>query len=577
MSMYIITHKPVTAPREKGYRLIQAGSFKGRIPGMIHDDIGENISDKNEYYCELTALYWIWKNAPDKYIGINHYRRLFSNKWSREKILSKKAALRLLKRYVIILPQIAFLKQSVRDEYCEHDGFAEDLEKLRKVIEKRTPEYLADFDRYFRGKRTCYLNMMICRRAVFDAYCSWVFPILEELENDIDMSLRTGNQRRIYGYLSERLLNVWVLHNRLRAGHVFITERERELSPVMQTVYSAARTGVYALELLRGYTGKPSGWNGESSRNESTNRREADYTGHHSVHVFTATSRELKDIPDYCVPVEAGSALKKEGEHAAGCRRDDMGENISEKNPCYCELTVLYHAWKNDGAPFKGLCHYRRYFTGNDKPRLYPIGLIKNAQLVKAAPSEQEIVKIFDHFDIILPMPYAPCPLTVREDLEKYVYKKDINILGELLSEPGQEAYAQVWHELQNQKFISYFNMMIAPAEIFDRYCTWLFGLLSDAEKRIDVSEYDAQHKRVFGYLAEVLLNVWVEAEGLKVKYLNVDQILEYSGKTAAEKAGNRAYALIQRFSDRQPGKMLYGWYCRKRYPELYDHCVKRG
>ena len=56
MAIYVITHKPVERPTEEGYRLIQAGSYRGHIPGMIHDDSGENISEKNDYYCELTAL-----------------------------------------------------------------------------------------------------------------------------------------------------------------------------------------------------------------------------------------------------------------------------------------------------------------------------------------------------------------------------------------------------------------------------------------------------------------------------------------------------------------------------------------
>ena len=57
MAIYVITHKPVERPTEEGYRLIQAGSYREHIPGMIHDDSGENISEKNDYYCELTALY----------------------------------------------------------------------------------------------------------------------------------------------------------------------------------------------------------------------------------------------------------------------------------------------------------------------------------------------------------------------------------------------------------------------------------------------------------------------------------------------------------------------------------------
>lgn len=582
MAIYVITHKPVERPAEKGYRLIQAGSYRGHIPGMIHDDSGENISEKNDFYCELTALYWIWKNAPDKYIGICHYRRLFSNRWDSSGILSRKDAVRLLKRYDIILPQIAFLRQSVWKEYCEKDGYAEDLECLRNVIAKRDPGYLGDFDSYFHGRTTCFLNMMICRRELFDAYCSWVFPVLKELEGHIDMSVREGNQRRIYGYLSERLLNVWVRHNRLRHGHVFIVERERELSRTMQLVYAGARFGIYRTELVRGVLSSPGGKTSGNVKTsagraawETAGRPKDDSSGPYrgkTIEVYTATTQYLQKLPDYCIPVEVGSALRGDNEHTKGCIRDDKGDSISEKNGSYCELTAVYWAWKNSRADIKGLCHYRRFFSASDSPRLYPIGMIRESEIPESALSKEEILKTFEQYDIILPMPYAPCPATVREDLEKYVCRDDIAVLEKILEAQEDQSFCTSWKELQGEKFLSYFNMMIAPADLFDSYCAWLFPILEEVEKRIDISGYDRQHQRIFGYLSEVLLNVWVRANALNVRYFNVDQILEYSAKDPSERRRNSAYAALQKMAEHQPLQSLYRTYCRQRYPELYRH-----
>ena len=73
------------------------------------------------------------------------------------------------------------------------------------------------------------------------------------------------------------------------------------------------------------------------------------------------------------VPTWVGAALRPEGV-PEGWERDDHGENISAKNPHYCELTALYWAWKNLGASYLGLAHYRRHFAegslGNKQGRV---------------------------------------------------------------------------------------------------------------------------------------------------------------------------------------------------------------
>ncbi|OEW33829.1 hypothetical protein AJ878_00050, partial [Campylobacter jejuni] len=55
--------------------------FEWMCENMIGDDTGDNISHLNRYFCELTGIYWAWKNYdklgnPD-YIGFMHYRRHF--------------------------------------------------------------------------------------------------------------------------------------------------------------------------------------------------------------------------------------------------------------------------------------------------------------------------------------------------------------------------------------------------------------------------------------------------------------------------------------------------------------------
>ena len=78
--IYIITHKKVSIvePKWKGYRMLQVGGdFQEQIYKLV-DNSRDNISTKNKTFCELTGLYWIWKNCrEDSIVGLVHYRRFF--------------------------------------------------------------------------------------------------------------------------------------------------------------------------------------------------------------------------------------------------------------------------------------------------------------------------------------------------------------------------------------------------------------------------------------------------------------------------------------------------------------------
>lgn len=229
MCIYMITHKEFSQPRLKGYKSILVGAYRGHIFGDVFDDEGENISVKNENYCELTGLYWLWRHCSDDYIGICHYRRWFSNSFRKLPVRASFVESKL-KRYDIILPFVHKLPITVKEQYCRNSGFENDLEKTRDVIKNICPDYLSDFDRVMERKKIYFFNMLIMGKEKYQQYCSWLFSILFEVERVVDIGQYNTYQRRIYGFLAERLLNVWVLHNHLKIYETGVINTEERWS-----------------------------------------------------------------------------------------------------------------------------------------------------------------------------------------------------------------------------------------------------------------------------------------------------------------------------------------------------------
>lgn len=235
LTMLVVTHKQVNIPIIEGYKPIVVGNSNVFYDDMYRDNTGDNISNKNANYCELTALYWAWRNLNDvKYIGLSHYRRFFSNSFLSHKkssFLSCKKIVSLLNKYEVILPYPkGWFDTTVEEWFLCTDGKKEALEKLRLVVADLYPEYLNDYDETMNGYMASYFNMFVMSKELLDKYCKWLFSILFQLEKQVDLSGYTPLQARIYGFLSERLLNVWVRHNRLKTKYMFVNEIEKNSS-----------------------------------------------------------------------------------------------------------------------------------------------------------------------------------------------------------------------------------------------------------------------------------------------------------------------------------------------------------
>ena len=215
MSIYVIAHKPYSKVNMQGYKTLQVGAYKGHTCGDVFDDEGDNISFKNAEYCELTGLYWLWKNCKDDYVGLCHYRRFFSTDFFGKKPIEEKTILRKLNRHEMIVPFKHKLDISVREQYCKNSGFNKDLEIVKNIILDKCPEYAIAYDHVLSGNEIYFFNMTIAYKQILDAYCEWLFEILNEVENQVDTSLYNSYQKRIYGFLSERLFTTWIVKNRL--------------------------------------------------------------------------------------------------------------------------------------------------------------------------------------------------------------------------------------------------------------------------------------------------------------------------------------------------------------------------
>lgn len=225
IKVYVVSHA------EKDIRAIESDDiytplFVGRNGqdnfGFCSDDTGDNISNKNSYYCELTGLYWMCKNSPADIIGLVHYRRLFA-KSRFGKYLSREDILDALSSADIIVP-----KKVDRLEGSAYDAFKRDelikvlMDESRVTVEKLFPEYLESFDKImYHDEKIAFFNMFIGRKDLMVQYCDWIFPILDDLLGRIDLhapyhrSIRIVPER-IFGVLSEILFNVWIDHNNLR-------------------------------------------------------------------------------------------------------------------------------------------------------------------------------------------------------------------------------------------------------------------------------------------------------------------------------------------------------------------------
>jgi len=237
VKVFICAHKEVALPRHPYFLPIQAGAaLHEPIAGYQPDSDGDNISRKNPHFCELTCHYWAWKNLRGvDIVGLNHYRRYFDfqQRWpqmasdkrfvSVEDFLSRPYAFpdleQTLRTCDIILPTARHWQTSNSEQYADYH-IKQDWETLRSIVAERSPDYVQAFTETMdHSNRAAGYNMFITRWPLFEKYSAWLFDLLFEVERRVPPAADPV-QSRIYGYMSERLINVFCARHHLRVRHV---------------------------------------------------------------------------------------------------------------------------------------------------------------------------------------------------------------------------------------------------------------------------------------------------------------------------------------------------------------------
>ncbi len=205
-----LLHAPVFPSYVKKIMLGCDGAIKNGVEirgkADVYDNSGDNISEKNPNRCEMTAHYWVWKNAlqKDDYVGICHYRRMLD--------LSDEDIKKMVAHDVDVIlpyPMIHYPNAGIQHTWYVKDR---DWELLKKVVMELYPEYGERLDDIFSAQEFYNYNMLIAKRQVFADYCAWLYPILDRIEELSDPK-GTDRHDRYTAYMSESLTTLYFMVN----------------------------------------------------------------------------------------------------------------------------------------------------------------------------------------------------------------------------------------------------------------------------------------------------------------------------------------------------------------------------
>ena len=249
VSIFVMTHKAYDEPADPIYRSLQVGRAQTGTPKDLKymgDDTGDNISAENWLYGELTGIYWLYKNyREDDIIGICHYRRFFVHKDG--SLFSERDYENILSEYDIITSNANMSSLTIRDAYGRSHNIA-DLIYCGEAIKKLYPQYLSAFETVLDSHRCCYANLCVMSHRSFDAYCEWMFSVIFEAAKSVDVSDYDSYHKRVFGFVSEILLNVWIEKNALKVyeARIGISGEKVETVELKNKIAKCIKKGDYS-------------------------------------------------------------------------------------------------------------------------------------------------------------------------------------------------------------------------------------------------------------------------------------------------------------------------------------------
>lgn len=249
------------------------------------------------------------------------------------------------------------------------------------------------------------------------------------------------------------------------------------------------------------------------------------YTCHHKPSAFLSSS--------VIQPIHVG---KINTANEIGCIGDDTGDNISFKNPFYCELTAHYWVWKNQPkTAYVGFMHYRRHFNFSSQQN-FPEdswGVVNHQNINedyerKFGLNDESIISCIGDNDIIVPRKWSVKSAGSKNNFDhyakgEYLHIRDYQLAIDIISERFPE-YLPAVDEFNNASEGYYTNMFIIKYDLFEKYSEWLFSILRELENRLAMNNYNPQEQRVIGHIAERLFNIFLinlnKNKKLKIKEL---------------------------------------------------------
>ncbi len=219
-------------------RAVASPEVKEALDGIIGDDTGDNISSKNISFCEITAIYWAWKNRAalnnPEYVGLAHYRRLYTLNKTRN--ITQKAATKdfynhfeeeyvknpaplenFFRSHDIVIAHSNPSQLGTLKSYYAQCHIPEDIERALNILKVRYPQQAALADEI--ASRTYFhpFNMTVIKWELFEEYCRFPFGVIFDFEKTRDLAEYDLYQRRVDGFIAERLTSIFLTSSAPRA------------------------------------------------------------------------------------------------------------------------------------------------------------------------------------------------------------------------------------------------------------------------------------------------------------------------------------------------------------------------